>query len=115
MTNNAFTALTVAELKRAVAIKERIEALESELASLLGDAAGASGTAIARGSGKRRKMSAAGRARIAAAARARWARVNAAKGNAPVKRKRTMSPAAKAKIAAAARARWAKVKAAKGT
>jgi hypothetical protein len=113
MTNNAFTALTVAELKRAVAIKERIEELESELASVLGDSPRSSGAAVAGGPGKRRKMSAAGRARIAAAARARWAKVNAAKGKAPVKRKRTMSPAARAKIAAAARARWARVKAAK--
>ncbi len=112
MTNNPFTALTVVELKRAVAIKERIEQLESELASLLGDSGGSSGAGVARGPGKRRRMSAAGRARIAAAARARWAKVNAAKGKAPAKRKRTMSPAARAKIAAAARARWAKVRAA---
>jgi hypothetical protein len=113
MTNNVFTALTVAELKRAVLIKERIESLESELASILGDSARSSSAAVARGPGKRRKMSAAGRARIAAAARARWAKFNKAKGRTPAKGKRTMSPAARAKIAAAARARWAKVKAGK--
>ena len=112
MTNNAFMALTVAELKRAVVIKERIEQLESELASLLGDSRRSSGAGVAREPRKRRKMSAAGRARIAAAARARWAKFNAAKGKARTKRKRTMSPAARAKIAAAARARWAKVRAA---
>jgi hypothetical protein len=111
MTNNAFTALTVAQLKRAVAIKERMEELESELASLLGDLGRASGGVATRGPRKRRRMSASGRARIAAAARARWAKFNAAKGKGRVKRKRTMSPAARAKIAAAARARWAKVKA----
>src|SRR5688572_5191130 len=111
MTNNVFTALTVAQLKRAVSIKERIEELESELSSVLGASDRSSGAAVARGTGKRR-MSAAGRARISAAAKARWAKVNAAKGKAPVKRKRTMSPAARAKIAAAARARWAKVRAA---
>jgi hypothetical protein len=61
----------------------------------------------------RRKMSAAGRARIAAAQRARWAKVNeknnhaAAKG--PRAGKRTMSLSARKKIAAAQRARWAKV------
>src|SRR5687768_16910491 len=113
MTNNVFTALTVAELKRAVAIKERIEELESELASLLGDSGRSSLGAVARGPGKRRKMSAVGRARIAAAARARWAKFNAGKGKPAGKRRRTMSPAARAKIAAAARARWAKVRAAK--
>jgi hypothetical protein len=113
MANNAFTAITVAQLKRAVSIKERIEELESELASLLGDSSRSSGAAVARGPGKRRNMSAAGRARISAAAKARWAKVNAAKGKMPTKGKRTMSPAARAKIAAAARARWAKVRAAK--
>ena len=54
----------------------------------------------------RRKMSAAGRARIAAAQKARWAKVKGTK-------KRTMSAAARKKIAAAQKARWAKVKAAK--
>ena len=113
MTNNPFNALTVVELKKAVSIKERIEELESELASLLGDSRRSSGAGVARGPGKRRKMSAAGRAKIAAAARARWARFHAAKGKTTAKGKRTMSPAARAKIAAAARARWAKVKAGK--
>ena len=54
----------------------------------------------------RRKISAAGRARIAAAQRARWAK---AKGVAVPKR-RMMSASARRKIAAAQRARWATVK-----
>jgi hypothetical protein len=64
----------------------------------------------------RRRMSAAGRARIAAAQRARWAKVNAKRerGNVvPIPKKRTMSGTARKKIAAAQRARWAKLKAAK--
>ena len=63
---------------------------------------------------KKRKMSAAGRAKIAAAARARWAKVKGQKPDTkPVKKaRRKMSAASRAKIAAAARARWKKAKAA---
>jgi hypothetical protein len=68
------------------------------------------------GSGTKRKMSAAGRARIAAAQRARWAkarRTGKQKQNVVTKpKKKTMSAAARRKIAAAQRARWAKIKAA---
>ena len=104
------------QLKRAAAIKDQIESLNEELASLLGGPV----TAAQPGAktSKKGKMSAAGRASVAAAQRARWAKVNAAKaaGNAgkPAKKKKfTMSAAAKAKISAAAKARWAKIRAAK--
>jgi hypothetical protein len=126
---NQLLILSVSELRRAAELKERIDALNDELLSVLGGshigngfraASTAGGSEV--GSGKRR-MSAAGRARIAAAAKARWARFHADKGGessvggkqatAVKKGKRTMSPAARAKIAAAARARWAKVRAAK--
>jgi hypothetical protein len=62
---------------------------------------------------KKRKMSAAGRARIAAAQKARWAKVKGRKSVAkPVKKaRRKMSAAGRAKIAAAARARWKKARA----
>jgi hypothetical protein len=62
--------------------------------------------------GKRRKMSAKGRARIAAAQRARWARVKGRQNVIPIAKsgKRTMSASARRKIAAAQRARWARVK-----
>src|SRR5687768_3612181 len=99
MTNNALTDLTVAQLKRAIAIKGRIEELEAELSSVLGAGGPISGGARATGAPQRRRMSVAARAKIAAAARARWAKVNAGK---TAKRKRTMSPASRAKIAAAA-------------
>ena len=65
----------------------------------------------------RRKMSAAGRARIVEAQRLRWAKVKGSGGQTksvtPANpKKRTMSAAARKRIGAAQRARWAKVKAA---
>lgn len=109
---NSLTDLSVSQLKRAVAIKERIEALEKELRDIFGSA---EQVADQTGPPRRRKMSAAGRKAIAEAARARWAKVNAGKASTtrPAKAKRTMSAAARAKISAAAKARWAKWKAAK--
>ena len=69
---NPLTSLSVAQLKRAVAIKERIQKLEKKLAAIIGvpSSAPAEGRVIRR----RRKMSAEARAKIAAAQRARWAR-----------------------------------------
>ena len=103
--------LSVAQLRKLVAIKEEIERLEAELESLSG------GEPAAPKTRKKRRMSASARARIAAAQRARWAKVHAAAGKSgAVKKKgrkrRKMSPAAKAKLAAIAKARWARVKAA---
>ena len=85
-----------------------VEQLDAALAALDGDSYGGR-------TGARRKISAAGRARIAAAQRARWARVRTKSGhkqNVVRMPKKTMSAAARRKIAAAQRARWAKVKAA---
>jgi hypothetical protein len=112
--------LSVAQLRRAAELKERIEALNSELLSVL-ESGNIAASPLKR---EPRKMSRSARLRIAAAARARWARVRGEKGlgspneKKPAsgrKPKRTMSEAAKRKIAAAARARWARIKAAKGT
>jgi hypothetical protein len=101
------TNLSASQLRRAADIKDKIESLQKELSRLLG---GTKGVAAPR---KRRKMSAAGRAKIAAAARARWAKVKGRKSAAkPVKKaRRKMSAAARAKIATAAKARWKKAKA----
>jgi hypothetical protein len=106
--NIQLSSLTAIQLRRAVGLKEQIDALNKELASILGAPAPVSAKPP-----KKRKMSAAGRAKIAAAQKARWAKVKRAKSvaKAPAK-KRKMSAAAKAKISAAAKARWAKVKAA---
>jgi|SRR5215469_3972080 len=105
---NSINNVSAEQLRRAAAIKDQIDALESELGRILGG----DGSAGRAASG-RRTMSASARARIAAAQRARWAKYNAKK---PAKTRgagrRKMSAAAKAKIAAAARARWAKAKAA---
>jgi hypothetical protein len=63
------TELTPQQLRRAASIKERLDALNRELHSLL-DGSSSNGAA----SGKRRTMSAAVRRKIAAAQRARWAK-----------------------------------------
>jgi hypothetical protein len=113
--------LTSSQLKRAADLKDRIEALNQELAGLFGSSATVP-TVKATAKRGRKKISAAGIAKIVAAQKARWAKVkSAAKGaakpaakasvKAPAK-KRKMSAAARAKIAAAAKARWAKAKAA---
>ena len=104
--------LSLDQLKRAVAIKEQIEALESELAGLLGAPKPAAAAPVP---GKR-SLSAATRAKMAAAHQARWAKIRAAKATpkaapkAPATRK--MSAAGRARLIAAVKARWAKVKAA---
>ena len=78
------TNVSASDLRRAANIKDRIEALQSELNKIFRDDGGIIGndrTAPKRDGRKvrgRRKMSAAGRAKIAAAARARWAKVKAA-------------------------------------
>jgi hypothetical protein len=104
-----FTSLTPQQLRRAANVKERIDALQKELGQLLGASAPAAAAAP-----KRKKISAAGIARIRAAQRARWAAIK--KSNAPAKpapkRKRKISAAGRARLVALARARWAKVKAA---
>ena len=82
-----------------------VEQLDAALAALDGR------SSYGRRTGIRRKISAAGRARIAAAQRARWAKIRRKSAGSAPKRK-TMSAAARRKIAAAQRARWAKVKAA---
>lgn len=69
-------------IQRAAEILRQIEALQSELTGLFG--ANANPSAPKRrgrppGSGKRRKMSDEGKAKIAAAAKARWARFRAQK------------------------------------
>ena len=76
MGENILTRLTGAQLKRAAAIKERIEQLERELTSTLGIPEALTVGGVIR---RRRKMSAAARAKISAAAKARWAKVRAAK------------------------------------
>jgi len=102
--------LTSAQLKRAAAIKDKINVWQKQLASILGAASTAS--VVAPVTKKRRKLSAAARAKIVAAQKARWAKVKSPVAKPVVKKKSTMSVAGRARIAAAAKARWAKAKAA---
>lgn len=109
--------LTAAQLRHAAGLKEKIEALQSELSQLQGTEV----TVIESTSESKKKISAAGIARIKAAQKARWAKVKAATAameaastEAPHQKKtRKMSAAGRARIAAAARARWARVRSAK--
>lgn len=73
--------LSSAQFRRAAALQEKIEAMQEELASLLGSSASA---ASGKGRGKnkpvkkKRVMSESARKRIAAAQKARWAKQKAA-------------------------------------
>jgi hypothetical protein len=68
--------LSAQQLRRAATIKEQIQSLENELGRIFGSSTKSATIAAPK---KRRKMSAAGRAKISAAAKARWAKVKAAK------------------------------------
>ncbi len=105
--------LTINQLKRAAAIKERIEALNKELRSILGTPA-KSGAAPK----KKRTMSASVKRKIAAAQKARWANLRRANSavlpvKPAVKAKKKVSPATKAKLSAKLKAYWAAKKAGK--
>ena len=107
------TMLSAEQLRRAAAMRERIDELEKKLGAIL-NAAPEAPTAVPKTKKKKGKLSAAGLARIRAAQKARWAKVKRAQkpSQPPKKKKFTMSAAAKAAISKAAKARWAKIKAA---
>ena len=110
--------LSVAQLKRAVTIKEQIEQLEAELSGIAGEPPKAISTVAPIFAPKKRTMSAAAKAKISAAQKARWAKDRGEEppkvATTPVaKPKKILSAAARAKISAGAKARWAKAKAAK--
>ena len=112
--------LTPTQLRQAADLKEKIEKLQAELNQLQGTKNAPVSDPAAKPA--KRKISAAGIAKIRAAQKARWAVI---KGTAkpaaapkpatqPVKQgRRKMSAEARARIAAAAKARWAKVRAEK--
>lgn|SRR6266853_422211 len=125
------TTPNLTQLKQAIALAERIESLQAELASLFGGGSSAAPAAppasfaVAKPGRRRvrRTMSPEARAKIAAAQRARWAKTKgvAAAPAAPAAaakpvpgKKRGLSPEGRARIVAALKARWAaKKKAAK--
>lgn len=106
--------VTITQLKRATAIKEQIDKLNKELASILGMQAN-NGAAMK----NHRTMDPVVKRKIAASQRARWAKIRGAKPAtrsakpASVAKKKTMSPAVKAKLSAKLKAIWAAKKAAK--
>lgn len=101
--------LTAAQLRKAAQLQEQIAKLKGEVDQILGS----SEKSLVQPA--KRKMSAAGRAKIIAAQKARWAKVKSNKPKAKPTKKagRKLSPEARAKIVAAQKARWAKVKAKK--
>jgi hypothetical protein len=72
MRENSLVRYSAAQLKRAVAVKEKIEELEKELTGLLGIPEPMTVGGIVR---RHRKMSAAARKKISAGAKARWAKM----------------------------------------
>jgi hypothetical protein len=113
--------LSASQLRRAAALKERIEKLHKEFTILLGAATPA--PTAPDGQQKKRKLSAATRKKMAASHQARWAKIKgtakptsaatAAPAAMPARKKWKLSAAGKARIKAANKAYWAKVKAAK--
>ena len=117
---NALSDLSLAQLRRAVGLREQIEALTIELNAIEGGpgpgdtVAPRLGRPPGKGRRKRRTMTPAALNALAQARAKRWANANGHAGsdNPPVKRKKRFSAAARAALSAAAKARWRKAKAA---
>lgn len=123
--NQTLSSLSVAQLRRAIAIREKIEALEKELASIQG-LSPVPVAAAPKKTAKKRTMSPEARAKIAASQKAVWAKRKgkkttsanpAPKAAAKVtpkvaakpasQPKRQFSPAGRKRLSALAKARWA--------
>jgi hypothetical protein len=102
---------TPTQLRKAADIQERIQSLQEELGQLLGGSGPAETATIE--APRKRKFSAAARAKMRAAQKARWARI---KGTAPLiepaqkPKKKQLSEAKLKALAKAREARWAKIK-----
>src|ERR1039458_4817515 len=102
--------LTTTQLNQIIALKEQMETLQGQIDSIAG---GEVPTPADEEFPKKRRRSAAVRARMAAAQQARWAKIKgtAATDFKPAKRgKRRISAAGRAAMSAAGKARWTKVK-----
>jgi hypothetical protein len=107
--------LTTSQLHRIIAIKEQIEALQGELATIAGDG-GEMPHPFHEDKPRKGRRSATVRAKMAAAQKARWAGIKGNADSKPAKKgKRRMSAAGRAAISAAAKARWARLKGTKAT
>ena len=116
--SSILNSLSAAQLKRAIAIKEQIEQLETQLSGILGKSPKTAPIAAPIVGPKKRTMSAAAKAKISAAQKARWSKERGEpapeKGDkAAAKPKRHISAAGRARIIAGAKARWARYNAAK--
>jgi len=109
--NTTISALVKALQKQRDNVQGELDRLDTALAALQGLSGSKAPKTVGRPAGKRRKMSAAARAKIGAAQRARWAKQKTALK--PAKKKRKMSAAGRAAIIAGVKARWAKVRAEK--
>lgn len=99
--------ISVDILKEAIRIKELISEYETKLEKLLKGTVSAVKDVVKPLARKgRRKMSAAGRARIAAAQKARWAKQKGTSVAKPAKKKRKLSAEGRARIIAAQKKRW---------
>ena len=113
------TNLTTTQLNQIIAIKEQIEALQSQIDSIAADGGEIptplTGKTPATSRRKYRMTATHRRKLVKALARARkirWAKLKAkSAASKPVRKDRRSSPAVRAKLAAAARARWARVRA----
>jgi hypothetical protein len=109
--------ISVADLRRVIALKVQIESLKGQIGAIAGDdGVGAASTSEAPVATRppKRQISAAHRRKLikalTKARQARWAKAKAAGANAAPK-KRRMSAAGRAAISAAAKVRWAKARA----
>ena len=107
---------TLVELRRVIALKEKISALHGELEAITGEVATANpAEAPAPPKRTKRKLSASHKRKLikalAKARKIRWAKAKAA--GTPGPKKRRISAAGRAALSAGAKARWAKVRAAK--
>lgn len=73
MPENILTGLSAPQLRKAAALREKIDALTKQLSNILGKTSAPAASAQSARKGKR-KMSAAARAKIAAAQKKRWAK-----------------------------------------
>jgi hypothetical protein len=98
--------LTPQQLKRAAAIKEKIQDLSKELSQILGEP-----TKAKTATPGRKRLSVTARKNIAAAQQARWAKFRAVKKSAAASarktKNKTMSSATKSKLSAKMKAYWA--------
>jgi len=76
MTNNPLSELSLQQLKQAVAVRQKIESLQTELDRIVDNHATTKKNGAPR---RKRKLSAAARARISAMMKARWKKFRAQK------------------------------------